>query len=195
MVEHSGSYQSEDRVGLEMLVQRLSEKPDYMAWVLERYRQQEGLSPERLREHLEVTPEGYIRLALCLRPEPERFGEHVRQIEEYTQVDGARLANLVRQVDALDKFDQRAIEGTPPVPAGHRQPLPQARPVLRAARDRLHEDAAPYGLAGAAKQAAPASQQRPEGESTARPAADGPTPSEESPDDASHDKLAGHGEQ
>lgn len=144
MTEQSTGYQASG-YGLELLAERLARDPGYMAWVLAEYRHQEGLSEQRLSEILEIDREGYLRLALCRRPEPEHFATHLRQIVDYTHIDGLKLANLVRQVDALARLETRTLE---PGADANRQHAPAwgTQSTLSAARDRLQESGKFYSL-------------------------------------------------
>jgi hypothetical protein len=110
------------------LVKRLRENPDYMAFVLARYQEQESISDEDLAGALGTLPDLAIRLALCRRPDtgaPD-FAARVRQIADYTLMDESLLANIIRQVSSLHALST-ASEGQ----------------LLSAARDR--GDSAPEG--------------------------------------------------
>jgi hypothetical protein len=92
--------------------QRLQDDPDYMAWVLEKYRSQERLSLDQLLSHLGITLTAFTRLTLCKRPHtnPEVFADQVRQVAEYAAVDPSQLANILRQVDSLEALSRVALE-------------------------------------------------------------------------------------
>lgn len=182
MTEQAAPYQAGDRPGLELLAERMARDPRSMAWVLAEYRRQEGMSHARLCERLGISQEGYLRLALCLRPEPARFSEHLRQITDYTGIDGLALANLIRQVDALGSLDPRGIHDVQPGRRGSTQPAWQQRQApLSAARDRLHESQAGYeeSAARAASAPVPAPKAEPAAGDTLTAAA-APPPAQES---------------
>ncbi len=85
------------------LVKRLRENPDYMAYVLARYQEQEGVNDENLAEALGTLPHLAIRLALCRKPDTGStdFATRVRELADYTLMDESVLANIIRQVSSL----------------------------------------------------------------------------------------------
>ena len=89
---------------LRLLVAKLKENPDFLAWVLSTYQKREHIDDERLIAHLKTTPEMLVRLALCKRPNPNSsaFASQIRKISTYTNTDPSDLANIIRQVDALE---------------------------------------------------------------------------------------------
>jgi hypothetical protein len=96
------------------LVKRSRDIPFFMAYVLARYQDQEGLSDEDLANLLGTLPDLVCRLAMCRKPEADsaNFAESVRQIADYTLVDESLLANIIRQVsglEALSKFSQQKL--------------------------------------------------------------------------------------
>jgi hypothetical protein len=110
---------------LSTLARRLRGDPQYMAHVLAAFQSQENLSDEELAQELGTLPELVVRLSLCKRPSPSsaQFAEQVRELADYTLTDAARLANILRQVDGLERFSQRAGE--------------ESGGLLAAARDRV----------------------------------------------------------
>src|SRR5437588_12207338 len=86
---------------LATLAQRLAGEQNFLACVLQAYRQPENLSDDALAARLHTSPEMLTRLALCKRPKVDspQFAEDVRQIAAYAQVDAAELAILIREVD------------------------------------------------------------------------------------------------
>ena len=88
------------------LVIRLKSNPSFMSWVLATYQKQDHVSETNLINILNTTPDMFYRLALCKRPDSNRpeFIDEIRQLANYTSIDPARLANLIRQVEALETF-------------------------------------------------------------------------------------------
>jgi hypothetical protein len=121
------------------LVKRFRENPDYMAYVLARYQEQEGISDENLAGALGTLPHLAIRLALCRKPDTgaTNFAARVREIADYTLMDESVLANIIRQVNSLQALST----------ASERQ-------LLSAARDR--------GEAGPERESSP-EKNKPEG--------------------------------
>lgn len=94
---------------LAKLVGRLENNARFMAYVLAQYRKQEELTLQELVEELGAVPAMLVRLALCGRPDtgsPE-FSEQLREIADYTLTDEVQLAEILRQVEVLEKFSQR----------------------------------------------------------------------------------------
>lgn len=85
---------------------RLRSNPNFMSWVLATYQKQERILEADMIQILNTTPDMFYRLALCKRPDSSRseFAEEIRQLANYTSIEPNRLANLVRRVEALDKF-------------------------------------------------------------------------------------------
>lgn len=125
---------------LTSLAQRLQADPRFMAYALAVYQQQEELDVSELAAALGALPEMLTRLALCQRPDAHspQFAEQVRELADYTLIDEAQLANLLRQVSSLEKLAQhqstRAVAG-----AETEAPLLDAG-LLAAARDRDEAD-------------------------------------------------------
>ncbi|MBL8207299.1 MAG: hypothetical protein JNM09_23905 [Blastocatellia bacterium] len=117
---------------------RLQNDARFMAYVLAAYRRQEGLSEEELASELGIWPEMLTRLALCQRPHSDatQFAEQVRRIADYTLIDEAQLAGMLRQVESLERLAQRPLTA----PAMTEQSLP-VWGVLAAARDCEDEEA------------------------------------------------------
>lgn len=109
---------------------RAATREAFVASALAEYRTLNDMNERRLAAWLGIVPAKLTRLALCRRPEGAgmRFREGVRQIVAATGVDGDRLAELLREVEAV-----RALRGAP---AGE-----AAAGMLMAARDRDDEEA------------------------------------------------------
>jgi hypothetical protein len=80
---------------------RLAADPAFLAWALARFRAAEGLDQAALAAWLGVAPDRLPRLALCLRPRAEAFGADCDDLAARFGADPARLADLLRRVDAL----------------------------------------------------------------------------------------------
>jgi len=93
---------------LRLLVAKLKENHDFLAWVLSTYQQEEHINDERLIGQLKTTPEMLVRLALCKCPNPNSpaFAPQIREISTYTNTDPIDLANIIRQVDALENLSK-----------------------------------------------------------------------------------------
>ncbi len=127
---------------------RLQSDARFMAYVLAVYQRLEGLSEEGLASELGTWPEMLTRLALCQRPcgDAAHFAEQVRRMADYTLIDEAQLAGILRQVESLEQLAQRPVSG----PATAESRLPEWG-VLAAARDREDEEANDDATPSAAK--------------------------------------------
>ena len=121
------------------LAVRLKSDPNFMSWIFATYQKQERVSETKLIDILNTTPDMLYRLALCKRPNSNRpeFLKEIHQLSDYASIDPIRLANLIRQVEALDAFR------TMPIPLEtqtNSQMFSVSSGVLAAARDRDEKD-------------------------------------------------------
>ncbi|SRR6266496_14358 len=100
---------------LASLVQRLANDTTYMAHVFALYKSQEGFDDADLGAYLNAFPEQIIRLALCKRPEPDApdFADQIRLLGDFTLIDEALLAHVIRQVDSLTHLSQSPMLANP----------------------------------------------------------------------------------
>lgn len=100
----------ESLTALSALALRLRRDPRFMSYVLAAYQAQENLTDEGLAQALGTLPALVVRLSLCKRPPASspQFAEQVRELADYTLTDAARLANILRQVEGLEKLSGRA---------------------------------------------------------------------------------------
>jgi hypothetical protein len=104
------------------------------------YQKQEELMDEDLAQELGTLPSLVLRLAICKRPDSSsaHFAEQVRELADYALIDEARLAGVLRQVEAIEKLAGRPAslsaielgEESAHSPSG----------LLAAARDRYEQD-------------------------------------------------------
>ncbi|MBI1915575.1 MAG: hypothetical protein HYS12_12705 [Planctomycetes bacterium] len=89
---------------LEALARRVEDNPFFLASVLARYAQAERLDDTGLAKTLGCTPETLTALRLCRTPRTEApgFGEDVDCIAARFNLDGDRLAEVVRHGQALE---------------------------------------------------------------------------------------------
>ena len=93
------------------IAQRLRSDARYMAYALAAYQQQEGMDETELASALGTFHEMLTRLALCRRPSANaaQFAEQVRLMADYTLIDEALLAALLRQVEVVERLAQRPV--------------------------------------------------------------------------------------
>lgn len=128
----------ESLAALATLARRLRHDPRYMSYVLAAYQTQEHLTDDELARELGTLPALVVRLALCKRPASSspQFAEQVRQIAGYTLTDAARLANILRQVDGLERLSRRTAAFAAPEDTEAEISHPLSG-LLAAARDRI----------------------------------------------------------
>jgi len=88
---------------------RLADAPGTMAALLAEYRRMEGIDDERVRERLEISPEQFARLRLCLVPRENSFADDVRRLAEISGAKASKLANIVHQVSFLVTLPSRTV--------------------------------------------------------------------------------------
>jgi hypothetical protein len=88
-------------------VQRAKVRPEFMAWVLARYVEQEQISENELVQRLGMTAPDLPHLALCLRPRADHFIDDVRQISAKFHIDPTALATVLRLVESFETLAAR----------------------------------------------------------------------------------------
>lgn len=121
------------------LAGRLQNNSGFMAQVLAIYKKQEALNDQILADQLNIIPEMLTRLALCRKPDPNspQFADQIRQIASYTNTETAQIANIIRQVESLQKLSERVELITASETTS--SPYPVQKGLLAAARDRIDE--------------------------------------------------------
>ena len=121
--------------GARRLAQRLESDEGTMAWVLARLREHTGAMDSGIAARLGFDEDLVPQLALCNRPRSDLFREDVEAIAEHFAIAPPRLAELVREVETLERF----------------RPLPDHAHggLLAAARERVAEDESEYDGDGA----------------------------------------------
>jgi hypothetical protein len=77
-------------------------RPGFLAAILARYRDAEGLTDFALASRLGLSSDRLCALALCRRPRESAFREDVETIAARFDIEPAALAAVIRHVDALD---------------------------------------------------------------------------------------------
>jgi hypothetical protein len=120
------------------LVARLETSPEFLAFVLRRYRDAQGFDDARLAAKIGARVDDLPRIAICRRPrhdsdDPAHFRQDVESIAEEFGLDPRQLAEVVRFVDVLDAFSS--------APAGK-----VSTGLLAAAKERAAEERADYDI-------------------------------------------------
>ena len=110
---------------LESFVDRLSDDPEFMAWVLTTYERTEGISESDLELRLGLTHVILMQLKLCRRPAPTTQMKDLQAIATFCGVDAAVLGQIINQVDFITAS-----------PAGERRAGTSAHHLALAARKR-----------------------------------------------------------
>ena len=100
---------------LRTLAERLSNNPDYFAYTLRRFSKRSRFDAAQFAKMLETSEDNILRLALCLNPKPgsAEFRLNIEKISEYSNVQAPILANLIRQIDAIETFSQLTRKSSP----------------------------------------------------------------------------------
>ena len=114
---------------LKTAARRSAEHAWTLGHVFEQYRQFESKSPEELAMRLGCSLETLAWLALCRRPDEERFAEDLSVIAERFNVDPNGLAEVIRHVESLGVLSARQQDGNV-----------SGMPNLLAAHDRTLDD-------------------------------------------------------
>jgi transcriptional regulator with XRE-family HTH domain len=96
---------------LKTAARRSAERVWTLGHVFEKYRQFERKSPEELAMQLGCSLETLAWLALCRRPDEERFAEDLSIIAERFNVDPNGLAEVIRHVESLGVLSERQEDG------------------------------------------------------------------------------------
>ncbi len=120
---------------LARLAKRLNEDTEYMASILAMYQICERLTDQSLSELLGISPGMLARLALCKRPNPESadFAQQVRKLADFTGADVGAIANLIRQIEALEAMK---VLSKKQFGQSERWSMAASQGLLAAARDR-----------------------------------------------------------
>lgn len=86
---------------LAFAAERAKTRPDYLAWVLDQYKETEHLSDDDLARFLQIRISQLPRLGLCLRPRLDHFTADVEQISSKFGADSYALARVVRLVESV----------------------------------------------------------------------------------------------
>lgn len=101
MTEHQESPTPE--ILLSRFAQILANNESFVANILARYQEQEGVTESDIMSQLGLSSDMYVRLAMCKRPSADISDstEQIRQIASYVNCDVNQLARIIRQIDAL----------------------------------------------------------------------------------------------
>ena len=128
---------------LRLLAAKLQENHEFMAWILVAYQRKEHIDNDHIIAQLKITPEMFVRLALCKCPNPNSvtFASQVREIAAYTNIDPVSVANIIRQVDSLDILSKLPRKGE----AVNESTRTFASGLLTAARDKTDNEETEHG--------------------------------------------------
>lgn len=99
-----------DETMLLNLAKELENDSTFMAHVLARYCQFEGLDINALAEELEIPLSLFARLALCKRPDADspNFMNEMNEIADFVLADEMKLVQIIREVDSLIALENAA---------------------------------------------------------------------------------------
>jgi hypothetical protein len=96
---------------LKVAAQRSGQESWTLGYVFEQYLKQEHKSVEQLARELDCPLEVLDWLALCRRPDEDRFAEHLGLIEKRFAVDPRRLAAVLRHVEVMEGLPEGGEDG------------------------------------------------------------------------------------
>lgn len=111
-----------------------SQRPQFLGYWLERYRDLEGLERPALARALGCRPETLDALAICLCPRRERLAEDTAHLAARFGIDADALAAVLLQTTAQERARARPPAAVPAL-------VHEPRSVFAAARDREEEPA------------------------------------------------------
>lgn len=93
------------------LVTGLENDPAFMAHVLARYCQIEGLDKEALAGKIGIPLSLFARLALCKRPDADspNFINEINEIADFVPMNEMKLVQIIRTVDSLTALGNAEI--------------------------------------------------------------------------------------
>jgi hypothetical protein len=91
---------------LKPAVRKSQEHTWTLGYIFEMAHRLEGKSPEDLAAELGCSLETLDWLALCRRPEEDRFAEHLRLITDRFNLAPLPLVRLIRRVESLEAFSK-----------------------------------------------------------------------------------------
>ena|SRR5579859_5218090 len=85
-------------------VERLSNQPEFVAYLIRLYLEHNQLSWEALARYLNVSVDQLLQLALCRRPNEAKFRQGIGQIVAFVPIAPIVLANFLREAQGLEVF-------------------------------------------------------------------------------------------
>jgi len=86
------------------MASKLAVSPKFMAWIIARYREIEGLDEETVARLLGLDLYRLHRLAIFGRPRRELFNEDIETISEEAGAEPRALVELIRRVETIETF-------------------------------------------------------------------------------------------
>jgi len=114
---------------LELAARRSKSETWMLGHAFEKYRQLEGMSEEGLAKELGCSVETLNWMALCRRPEGERFKEQAIAIAQRHEVDAFLLVQVLGRLKIVESFRESSVDGSA-----------QQGGMLMAAQDRERDD-------------------------------------------------------
>lgn len=85
---------------------KIADEPDFIAFYLKKYGEQEGKTVPDLLSELTCSEEDFYKLALCKAPEPYNLKsrEVLQAIAAYTNIDEVKISKLLQHVRTVLHF-------------------------------------------------------------------------------------------
>ena len=87
----------------QIMIDKLSQRQDYMAWYMLQYMQDENLNDKQLAAFLETSETNIERLAMCKAPNSKSsdFIQKINDVGNFTDIDPFKLSVIVRKVESI----------------------------------------------------------------------------------------------
>ena len=118
---------------------RAQTHPQYLGWILSRYKELESHSEHDLMKALGVSNRDLLRLHLCLRPRADHFSQDITQISAKFSIDAAALANIIRLVESAEVIGSTQT-AAPPSEAGLLMAARTRKKSRRRQEQQRHDD-------------------------------------------------------
>lgn len=87
----------------QIMLNKLEQRKDYIAWYLSQYRKNENLNDEEVTAFLESATNNTERLAMCKAPNSKApdFMRRINSMADFTNVSPFKLSAIIRKVDSI----------------------------------------------------------------------------------------------
>ncbi len=86
-----------------VMINKLAQRQDYMAWYLLQYKKNEELNDEEVAAFLETSKDKVDKLSLCKAPNSKSvdFMQRIATIADFTNINSFKLSVIIRKVESI----------------------------------------------------------------------------------------------